>query len=92
LTNQAGDNPPHCLNITKGNTMQPSDQFVKTINTIQNLDKFLTLDNAIKYNNQQNKLFFIADELDISATGRKVLIIEDLLCKILEANNIPLND
>jgi len=72
--------------------MQPSDQFIKTINTTQNLDKFLTLDNAIKYNNEQNKLFFIADELDISATGRKVLIIEDLLCKILEANNIPLND
>ena len=72
--------------------MQPSDQFIKSINTTQNLDKFLTLDNAIKYNNEQNKLFFIADELDISPQGRKVLIIEDMLCKILEANNIAIKD
>jgi len=57
-----------------------------------NLDQFLTLENAIKYNNRQNKLFFIADELDISAVGNKVLLVEDQLIKILEDNNIELKD
>jgi hypothetical protein len=53
-----------------------------------NLADFLTLENAIKYNNEQNKLFFIADELEIAATGRKVIWVEDQLIDILQANNI----
>jgi hypothetical protein len=57
-----------------------------------NLADFLTLENAIKYNNEQNKLFFIADELDIAATGRKVIWVEDQLIDILQANNIEIKD
>ena len=53
-----------------------------------NLENFLTLENAIQYNNEQNKLFFIADELDISPQGRRVLAVEDMLIKILIDNNI----
>jgi hypothetical protein len=59
---------------------------------IMNLADFLTLENAIKYNNEQNKLFFIADELDIAATGRKVIWVEDQLIDILQANNIEIKD
>jgi hypothetical protein len=57
-----------------------------------NLAEFLTLENAIKYNNEQNKLFFIADELDIAATGSKVIWVEDQLIDILQANNIEIKD
>jgi hypothetical protein len=57
-----------------------------------NLAEFLTLENAIKYNNEQNKLFFIADELEIAATGRKVIWVEDQLIDILQANNIEIKD
>lgn len=53
-----------------------------------NLDTFLTLENAIQYNNVTDKLVFIADELDISAVGRKVLEVEDQLIQILTNNNI----
>jgi hypothetical protein len=53
-----------------------------------NLDTFLTLENAIQYNNVTDKLVFIADELDISAVGRKVLAVEDQLIQILINNNI----
>ena len=57
-----------------------------------NLAEFLTLENAIKYNNEQNKLFFIADELEIAATGSKVIWVEDQLIDILQANNIEIKD
>ena len=53
-----------------------------------NLENFLTLENAIQYNNVTDKLVFIADELDISAVGRKVLAVEDQLIQILINNNI----
>jgi len=53
-----------------------------------NLENFLTLENAIQYNNVTDKLVFIADELDISAVGRKVLAVEDQLIQILIDNNI----
>ena len=59
---------------------------------MQNLNQFLTLENALKYNDEQNKLFFIADELDISPQGNKVLLIEDKLIQILDDHNIPLKD
>ena len=55
-------------------------------------DDFFTLENAIKYNDTQNKLFFIADELDISAQGSKVLAFEQILINILAHHNIPLKD
>jgi hypothetical protein len=55
---------------------------------MQNLEQFLTLENAIKYNNLTDKLIFIADELDISALGKKVFEIENMLCDILIANGI----
>ena len=55
---------------------------------MQNLEQFLTLENAIEYNNLTDKLIFIADELDISALGKKVFEIENMLCDILIANGI----
>jgi len=55
---------------------------------MNNLNAFLTLDNAIKYNNVTDKLVFIADELEISAVGNKVLQVEDQLIQILNDNNI----
>tara|TARA_R110000822_G_scaffold267616_2_gene391105 strand:+ start:18 stop:203 length:186 start_codon:yes stop_codon:yes gene_type:complete len=55
---------------------------------MQNLEHFLTLENAIQYNNLTDKLIFIADELDISALGKKVFEIENMLCDILIANGI----
>jgi len=55
-------------------------------------DEFLTLENALKYNEEQNKLFYIADELDISPQGNKVLAIEGKLIEILQAHNITLKD
>jgi hypothetical protein len=55
---------------------------------MQNLEQFLTLENAIQYNNLTDKLIFIADELDISALGKKVFEIENMLCDILIANGI----
>jgi hypothetical protein len=55
---------------------------------MQNLKQFLTLENAIQYNNLTDKLIFIADELDISALGKKVFEIENMLCDILIANGI----
>lgn len=58
---------------------------------MNNLDQFLTLDNAIQYNTVTDKLVFIAEELDISAVGQGVLEVEDRLIRILEDNNIPIN-
>ena len=58
---------------------------------MHNLDQFLTLENAIHYNNVTDKLVFIADELDISAVGQKVLEVENRLIGILEDNHIEIN-
>ena len=54
------------------------------------MNEFITLQNAIQYNQEQNKLFFIADSLDISALGNKVLEVEDSLIKLLEDNGIEI--
>lgn len=55
-----------------------------------NIENFLTLQNAITYNNITDKLFFIADQLEISPRGNKVLAIESKLIEILELNNIEI--
>jgi hypothetical protein len=55
-----------------------------------NIENFLTLQNAITYNNITDKLFFIADQLEISPRGNKVLAIEGKLIEILELNNIEI--
>ena len=53
-------------------------------------DEFVTLENAIHYNNVTDKLLFIAEALDLSPMGNKVLKVEDKLIKLLEDNNIEL--
>jgi len=53
-------------------------------------DEFVTLENAIHYNNVTDKLLFIAEALDLSPVGNKVLKVEDKLIKLLEDNNIEL--
>ena len=55
-----------------------------------NIENFLTLENAIKYNNLTDKLLYISEELEISALGNKVLAIEDKLIEILQSNNIEI--
>jgi hypothetical protein len=59
---------------------------------MNNLDQCLTLENAIHYNNITDKLVFIAEELDISAVGHRVIEVEDRLIRILADNNIQLKD
>ena len=58
---------------------------------MENLENFLTLENAVIYNNSIDKLIFIADSLDISAIGQKVLNVETKLMNILINNNIYIN-
>jgi hypothetical protein len=53
-------------------------------------DEFVTLENAIKYNQVTDKLLFIAEALDLSPTGNKVLKVEDKLINLLQDNNIEL--
>ena len=53
-------------------------------------DDFVTLENAIKYNQVTDKLLFIAEALDLSPVGNKVLKVEDKLIKLLQDNNIEL--
>jgi hypothetical protein len=53
-------------------------------------DEFVTLENAIHYNNVTDKLLFIAEALDLSPVGNKVLKVEDKLIKLLKDNNIEL--
>ena len=55
-----------------------------------NIENFLTLENAIKYNNLTDKLLYISEELEISVLGNKVLAIEDKLIEILQSNNIEI--
>jgi hypothetical protein len=74
---------PYTFTIVVSSTNQPNQGA-----NMLNLDTFLTLENAIQYNNVTDKLVFIADELDISAVGRKVLEVEDQLIQILTNNNI----
>jgi hypothetical protein len=53
-------------------------------------DEFVTLENAIKYNELTDKLLFIAEALDLSPTGNKVLKVEDRLIKLLQDNNVTI--
>jgi hypothetical protein len=54
------------------------------------IEEFITLENAITYNNVIDKLLFIGESLDISPLGGKVLKVEDLLIKLLEDNGIEI--
>lgn len=52
---------------------------------------FITLENAITYNNTIDKLVWIGDSLDLSPIGHKVLCVEALLMIVLFNNNIEIN-
>lgn len=53
-------------------------------------DEFVNLENAIKYNQVIDKLVFIAEALELSPVGNKVLKVEDRLIKLLRDNNIEI--
>ena len=60
------------------------------MNVINEIDSFITLKNAIAYNNLTDKLLFIGESLDLSPTGNKVLLVEDQLIKLLQDNGIEI--
>ena len=60
------------------------------MNVINEIDSFITLKNAIAYNNLTDKLLFIGESLDLSPTGNKVLLVEDKLIKLLQDNGIEI--
>ena len=60
------------------------------MNIVNEIDSFLTLKNAIAYNNLTDKLLFIGESLDLSPTGNKVLLVEDQLIKLLQDNGIEI--
>ena len=68
---------------TLANTINLWDKQIK-------IEEFITLENAITYNNVIDKLVFIGESLELSPVGNKVLKVEDLLIKLLVDNGIEI--